>query len=1102
MARETVIHFKNENIDDINRGIKSGSLKLEKILDDNNQLKFGTCNSSKFSCTLLGASDLTGEEISVYQTVDGIKYKLFSGVITSCVLDKNKVDRNLTAYDKMYTMRKLNVWDWYNQLTFPIPLKDFRDSLFDYLGIVQVTQTLTNDTMLISKTVSQTEMSLETVLTAMCELNGCYGIMNEEGLFEYLDLNNHTIKNISSNVRSSSEYELYAVKRIDCVQLMFEDGDVGVSYGDGSNKYQVIGNFLIYGKTEAELNRIAVNLFSVISDIVVTPANLELIKTDYSLRLGDRVLFTDRFGVEYTTIILKQELSGVQLINESCSCELDEYRTETTSDFESEIRKLMGKSNVLRRDINQTQSTIIDVEKGLQNQITQTANSLSIQISTLGKEISKEYDTYILKEVPTLENYPAIDWHEYLYPGNDTYPGPTTGWFYTYETYFPHLGSVAYVEGTLDSYKFILDENGQFRWKQVQDTQVAYIQEQIHQLQVTDTELSDKIQTNTLTLTAQGERLETAEANIKANSESLTTKISKTTYDKDKANMLSDINSQFQQLSNQISLCVTQKSYDANTVSSMVVEYATSTSPTTAPTYGWSTTAPTAGAGTYMWQRISYRYKDGTTKVSQVTCIQGSKGDTGVSVVKMITYYYLSTSEKTITGGYWTTICPAYTGTVTNPKYYWTQIYTELSDGSKTYSTPQVDYGITGANQTTKTTEAKLALKIDKNDAGTVISMIEGYADVINFKAGSTLRLSSSSRLEITSGSGGVDISTNKLTINTNYFKVKENGVVEITKGVVGGWTLGNGLLYNKWTTSGVEYGVGIDCNKSNNRLLYASLNSHSSVDIYKTGKLSFGAKYSQFRFNGDVSSLPSITLDYSYYDSTRTNYMGSMAIVNKFVAGYQPTYWQSGTEYVNSDTKTALSDSYANIISAKAVRASNFTGYGSSYYYAYDSNVNVNNYCLTSTIINGSSKYNSPSKIVFDQAQGAALVINKQQHLDSSSGSIMYMPCFKVENTGHGSVTLPFQFKLTYNNELEITTSQNYVYRIYRNGNIEIKTLSGSQIFKMSYTFMNGQYGIHFYNKAGSSLAFQEDGNLVIYNNSGNPIWTAGVTNNSSPLP
>ena len=470
MARETVIHFKNENIDDINRGIKSGSLTVEEILDDNNQLKFGTCNSSKFTVTLIGATDLTGEEIEVYQNVDGIRYDIFSGVVTSCVLDKNMVDRKLTAYDKLYAYKDVDVWDWYNKLTYPIPLLDFRNSLFNYIGITQVNQTLVNDTMLISKTVSQTEMSFETVLEAMCELNGCYGIMNRQGLFEYVTLDNSTITDIKNNVRSSSEYELYTVKRIDKVQLMFEDGDIGVSYGEGDNKYSVVGNFLLYGKTEAELNRIAVNLFSVISDIVVTPANLELIKTDYKLKLGDRVLFADRFGNEYVTLILKLELSGVQLINETCGCELDETRDETTTDAESEIRKLMGKANIFKRDIEQTKSTIIDVEKGLRNEITQTANSLSIQISTLGKEISKEYDTYVLKEVPTLENYPAIDWHEYLYPGNDTYPGLATGWFYTYETYFPHLGSVAYVEGTLDSYKFILDENGQFNEKKVLKT--------------------------------------------------------------------------------------------------------------------------------------------------------------------------------------------------------------------------------------------------------------------------------------------------------------------------------------------------------------------------------------------------------------------------------------------------------------------------------------------------------------------------------------------------------------------------------------------------------------------------------------------------------
>lgn len=811
MARETVIHFKDEKLGDINRGIKSGSLELEEVLDDNNQLKFGSCNSSRFACTLIGADDLTGKEIEVYQNVDGVKYDIFSGVISSCVLDKNRIDRKLVAYDKLYAYKDIDVWDWYNKLSYPISLKEFRDSLFNYIGITQVSQTLVNDTMLISKTVSQTEMSLETVLSAMCELNGCYGIMNRRGLFEYVTLDNHTITDIKGNVRSSSEYELYNVKRIDKVQLMFEDGDIGVSYGEGDNKYSVVGNFLIYGKTEAELNRIAVNLYSVISDIVITPANLELIKTDYKLKLGDRVLFADRFGNEYTTLILHLELSGVQFINETCSCELDEDRAETTSDAQSEIRKLMGKANIFKRDIEQTQSTIIDVEKGLQNQITQTAESLSIQISTLSKELSKEYDTYVLSEPPTLENYPAIDWHEYIYPGNDTFPSSTLYWAYTYETYFPHLGSVAYVEGTVDSYKFILDANGQFRWKQVQDTQMAYIQEQIHKLELTDQGLEEKITTNTKTITAQGERLETAETQIKATSESLTTKIEKATYDKDKQNMLSDINSQFEQLSNQISLCVTQKSYDANTVSSLVVEYALSSSNTTAPTSGWSTSAPTATSGKYMWQRTSYRYADGSTKVSQVTCIQGAKGDNGVGIKSILTYYYLSTSSSTTTGGSWSTICPKYTGTTTNPRYYWTKQLITWNDNTTAWTSPVVDYGISSANQTSKTTEAKLELKIDKSDNGQIISMINASADVITLKS-------------------------NRFVLQSTYAKINTDGSCEFTQGKIGGWTIGTYDLTTTKTSSGyVKLSSG---SSSNANFIEAGLSTSSPLfRVAKDGK-------------------------------------------------------------------------------------------------------------------------------------------------------------------------------------------------------------------------------------------------------------------------
>jgi hypothetical protein len=55
---------------------------------------------------------------------------------------------------------------------------------------------------------------------------------------------------------------------------------------------------------------------------------------------------------------------------------------------------------------------------------------------------------------------------------------------------------------------------------------------------------------------------------------------------------------------------------------------------------------------------------------------------------------------------------------------------------------------------------------------------------------------------------------------------------------------------------------------------------------------------------------------------------------------------------------------------------------------------------------------------------------------------------------------------------------------------------------FKFSYDYMNGQYGIHWYNSKGFSLAFQEDCNLVIYNKSGKPIWASYTTEDSDPLP
>lgn len=69
-------------------------------------------------------------------------------------------------------------------------------------------------------------------------------------------------------------------------------------------------------------------------------------------------------------------------------------------------------------------------------------------------------------------------------------------------------------------------------------------------------------------------------------------------------------------------------------IASVVVQYALSTSQTTAPSSGWSATAPAWESGKYMWQRTVTTYADSTQEhphqtVSDATCIQGAKGEDG-----------------------------------------------------------------------------------------------------------------------------------------------------------------------------------------------------------------------------------------------------------------------------------------------------------------------------------------------------------------------------------------------------------------------------------------------------------------------------------------
>lgn len=115
-------------------------------------------------------------------------------------------------------------------------------------------------------------------------------------------------------------------------------------------------------------------------------------------------------------------------------------------------------------------------------------------------------------------------------------------------------------------------------------------------------------------------------------------------------------------------------------ISSTDVEYAESTSNTSAPTVGWQTTAPKWRKGYYIWTRTHVYYTNGKEKITTPMCLSTAK-----SIDHIEECYYSSTSPTAITGGAW------YKGQApkwVNGRYIWTKSIIYYSDGTSEETTP------------------------------------------------------------------------------------------------------------------------------------------------------------------------------------------------------------------------------------------------------------------------------------------------------------------------------------------------------------------------------------------------------------------------------
>lgn len=407
-----------------NTELHQEKFELTESLCSESELTFGACEAGMIKFTVSNVFlPMKGKWLTAKMTLDGHedkpfqigRYKVYSDTPTA-----DRTCRDVVAYDALYDILSSDVTDWYNQILpqkdSKVTLKQFRDSFFNHFGVEQEEVSLVNDEMIIEKTVevkasssgsSDTAekstigeaISGKEVLFCILEINGCMGNIGRVGKFRYVYLTqemqglypannlypaddlyprNPKSTSISKSQYISAQYEDYIVRTIDKLQIREKENDIGAIVGDGGNTYVIEGNFLVYGKETKELNEIGEKTLSKIKGIIYRPFSADC-KGNPCFEVGDAVRLTTKYEL-IETYILKRTMKGIQALRDDLEANGEEYRTSKVNGIQRSILQLKGKSNTLERSIEETKSTIVDVEKGLQSQITQTATEIRSEV--------------------------------------------------------------------------------------------------------------------------------------------------------------------------------------------------------------------------------------------------------------------------------------------------------------------------------------------------------------------------------------------------------------------------------------------------------------------------------------------------------------------------------------------------------------------------------------------------------------------------------------------------------------------------------------------------------------------------------------------------
>lgn len=368
-----------------NDKIVSESLELEESLCSDTNLKYGSCESSRFSIRVVN-DEISFKDLWVdvymfikendgvlatnddkkfitdqsqhFKVVEGTNGKLGRFKVKSDKPTGDRVYRDLECYDAMQDLINVDVAAWYNGLTFPISLKNFRDSLFQYLDFMQVETTLINDSYSIKGGYTTNSLSSRDVLASICEINGVFGHINRDGRFDYVSLPSSDTVTLEWYHRGTGSYEDYETESIKKVISYTADGTVGCEVGVDGNTYTFENNLIVYGDEGSAAQTTALtNLLNQIKDFTYRPYSVRTYGNPL-MELGTNlVVNTHRQTIN--SFVMNRFLSGIQSMKDEYYAYGDKVYPEEINRIKTIIERTAGKTASIEANINEMNSEIV-----------------------------------------------------------------------------------------------------------------------------------------------------------------------------------------------------------------------------------------------------------------------------------------------------------------------------------------------------------------------------------------------------------------------------------------------------------------------------------------------------------------------------------------------------------------------------------------------------------------------------------------------------------------------------------------------------------------------------------------------------------------------